>query len=134
MLFLAHINDQGETECTTGFNSDGEKELTRIFHTLAVTDYRPSIQNKKENFVINGKEQSKTVADFEASTTVLTMKSTYFKLPLSYKILDAITTGVHSGEIPRGAIIDLRTDNIDNIKEDYAAQRGHFSYLRKIIK
>lgn len=134
MLFLAHINDLGDTQVVTDYDDDGTKKLSRIFCTVAVTQYQIEPIEQKREVMIKGKMKEKTVYAMDAATKVQGQGRYHFTLPLDIKILDALSIGYQTGAIAKTTIVDLREDNWDQIKADYAQKSGHFNYMRKVIK
>ncbi len=134
MLFLAHINDLGDTQVVTDYDDDGTKKLSRIFCTVAVTQYQIEPIEQKRAVMIKGKMKEKTVYAMDAATKVQGQGRYHFTLPLDIKILDALSVGYQTGAIAKTTIVDLREDNWDQIKADYAQKSGHFNYMRKVIK
>ena len=134
MLFLAHINDLGDTQVVTDYDDDGTKKLSRIFCTVAVTQYQIEPIEQKREVMIKGKMKEKTLYAMDAATKVQGQGRYHFTLPLDIKILDALSIGYQTGAIAKTTIVDLREDNWDQIKADYAQKSGHFNYMRKVIK
>ena len=134
MLFLAHINDLGDTQVVTDYDDDGTKKLSRIFCTVAVTQYQIEPIEQKRAVMIKGKMKEKTLYAMDAATKVQGQGRYHFTLPLDIKILDALSIGYQTGAIAKTTIVDLREDNWDQIKADYAQKSGHFNYMRKVIK
>lgn len=131
MLFLAHINDKGDTEVATKYDDDNNPTLSRIFCTVAVTQYQiDPVRIKREGLSEKENEKHPLYAMDQASS-VQGQGSYHFDLPLNIAVLDALTIGFQTGALKRGTIIDLREDNWDNIKNDYEQKKGYFAYMKK---
>ena len=128
MLFMAHINDKDDTRVTTALDANGKKQLSRIFCTVAVTQYQVDPIKQKQATPVDGR-YPETIYAMDQGVAVEGQGSYLFRLPLGIHILDALTVGYHIGAIPKTKFVDLREDNWDQIKNDYTQQAGDFSYL-----
>lgn len=136
MLFLAHINDKDDTQAETHYHENGTATLSRIFCTAAVMQYQvqPIERCRVQTVDAEGNKVEKPVYTMDEATRVQGQGTFYFVLPLNIKILDALTVGYQIGAIAKSTIVDLREDNWDQIKSDYEHKKGHFNYMRKVIK
>lgn len=132
MLFMAYVNDGNTDVYTTGYDPDGQKQLTRMFCTVAVEQYRPLAVELKQNFKVNNIDKSLCFRDFNLRSRVHGRCGSYFDTQVPAPILDSISIAYQSGLIPKTHIVDLRVENCDKIKEEYEEKVGLFSFRRKL--
>ena len=137
MLFMARINDYIHSLVTTDYSEDGTAITVRPFFTIAVAQFHPNVKEEKKACEINGKTKKKTVFEFNSASRIHGHCNAYFDIDVPNTILEDIAIAVQAGYIPKTTIINLCTDNWDNIKTEYADKTGLFAYrnrLENIIK
>ncbi len=131
MMFMARINDKGDSCHITDYNEDGSAVEVRTFFTLAVEQFRPIFIDTVKSVEIKGKSKNKSVADFNSASRVHGRCDSYFDINVPYTVLEDIAIGVQAGYIPKTTLIDLRIENCKNITAEHENQTGLFAYLKK---
>ena len=130
-MFMARVNDKNVSKNRVDCTEDGDDIYLRNFFLMAVEQCRPIAYDEKRDFLIQGKTESKTVADFNRRSRVHGRCNIYFDIDVPYNILEEIAVASQSGFIPRTTVVNLRMDNWDNIKSEYESKTGLFAYRKK---